>query len=212
MKFKFVITKGEMKMGKLERKKAIIEKYISNAAGTWPAWSYGKIPSYKLKNACYEYVGAVEPSNILGLIDITISGNGKKGMVFTEHKVYFNNGLLGSRGSVSYQSIFENGSIPTEVLDVCYNTAALRELLNGLANIEGENVQDTINDIGNAVNNGMNSVLNTINNVADTVDKAVGIFNLLSSLVSGGNDGNSAIDAVEDRKENGSIDVTNEER
>ena len=148
-------------MGKLERKKEVIEKYISKAGGNWPAWSYGKIPSLRLKNACYEYVGAVETSSILGLIDITVSGNGKKGMVFTEHKVYFNNGFLGSKGSVSYQSIYDDGFIPSEVLDSYYNTAALKELLSDLANIEGQSMQDTLNDCGDAVHQGMSAVENT---------------------------------------------------
>ena len=195
-------------MGKLERKKEVIEKYISKAGGNWPAWSYGKIPSLRLKNACYEYVGAVETSSILGLIDITVSGNGKKGMVFTEHKVYFNNGLLGSKGSVSYQSIFDDRSIPSEVLDSYYNTAALKELLSDLAHIEGQSMQNTLNDLDNAVNQGMDTVANTIDNVVNVIDKATDIFARLYNWANSDQDSNKDINALEDKNNSAdNIDV-----
>lgn len=200
-------------MGKLERKKEIIEKYISKAAGNWPAWSYGKIPSFRLKNACYEYVGAVEASSILGLIDITVSGNGKKGMVFTEHKVYFNNGLLGSKGSVSYQSIFDDGfRIPSEVLDSYYNTAALKELLSDLANIEGKSMQDTLNDWEDAVNQGVDTVANTIDNVVNVIDKATDIFARLYSWANSDQGSSKDINAIEDKNNSAdNIDVIDDE-
>lgn len=195
-------------MGKLERKKEVIEKYISKAGGNWSAWSYGNIPSLRLKNACYEYVGAVETSSILGLIDITVSGNGKKGMVFTEHKVYFNNGFLGSKGSVSYQSIYDDGFIPSEVLDSYYNTAALKELLSDLANIEGQSMQDTLNDWGDAVNQGVDAVANTIDNVVNVIDKATDIFARLYNWANSDQDSNKDINALEDKNNSAdNIDV-----
>lgn len=173
-------------MGKRERKIEAISKYISNVGGNWPAWSYGKIPKNKAQNACYEYAGAIEPKDILGLIDITVSGNGKKGMVFTESKVYFNNGFLENKGSVSYKKIHDSGVIPGEVFSVSYNTEALKELLSQLSYIEGENMQDTINDFGNAVNQGINFVSDTIDNVTDTIDKVANLFNQLSNWLDDG--------------------------
>ena len=81
-------------MSKRERKKELIKKYIKNAAGGWSAYSYGNIPKQLVKNACTSYAGAVQYDDVLGLIDITITGSGKKGMLFTSQRVYYDYGML----------------------------------------------------------------------------------------------------------------------
>ena len=144
LKNKAMIYQGEKSaMGKQDKKIAAIKKYIGNAAGDWPGYAYGNIPKEKARNACTSYAGTVGYGNILGLIDTTILGNGKKGILFTENKIYYDNGMLGSRGSVSYKSIYESGSIPSGLIDITYNTNALKELISMLACIEGESFQSS---------------------------------------------------------------------
>lgn len=162
-------------MGKRERKIEAIRNYIENAGGNWPTYSYGKIPKILAINACNSYAGAINPEDILGLIDITIFGNGKKGTIFTENNVYYDNGLLGSTGSVSYKAIYETESVPTTLLDSTYNTNAMLELVSILADIEGESIIETINDgityvqnIADTVNDGLDFVQNLIE-LADTM-------------------------------------------
>ena len=137
-------------MSKRQQKIDVIKKYISNAGGTWPAYSYGNIPSKQLSNACYSYAGAVEKKDVLGLIDITVLGNGKKGMLFTENKIYYDNGALGSKGSISYMSISDRKSMPQDMLDSKYNQTALWEMISKLAHIEGATIAGTVGEFGDA--------------------------------------------------------------
>ena len=139
-------------MGKRERKIEAVKKYINGAAGTWSGYSYGKIPPQLAAAACSSYAGAIQPSDIIGLIDITVRNNGKKGMVFTESNIYYDNGMMGGRGSVSYRKIHETRKIPGDVLSSTYNNTAMKELVSMLAKIEGE---DAIKEIGDTIDAGI---------------------------------------------------------
>lgn len=155
-------------MGKREKKIEAIKKYIENVAKNYPAYTYGNIPSDKARNACNSYAGTIQPNDILGLIDITISNNGKKGLVFTEHKVYYDNGLFADRGSVSYKSVSEKGTIPNSLFGSAYNKQALIELVSLLSNIDAETFWGTIEEN-----------INTANEIVDVVEKIGDFFNRL---------------------------------
>lgn len=163
-------------MGKREKKIEVIRKYIDNVGGTtWPGYSYGKIPKTQALNACRAYAGAVQVQDILGLVDITVTENGKKGIVFTEYKAYYDNGFMAERGSISYRSIHENGTIPGGIFCSAYNKQALIELLSMLAQVEGTDIGDTVNDTIDELTQGVQTV-------AETVDKAVNLFKNIASL------------------------------
>lgn len=165
-------------MSKRDRKIEVIKKYIGSAAKNWSAYSYGSIPRTLANNACQSYAGAISAEDILGLIDITISGNGKKGMVFTEYKIYYDNGIMGSRGAVSYKKMYENGTIPGEILDSFYNTAALKEMINKLVNIEGQTIHDDIKDAENM----LDSLVQGVEEISATIEKGKELFGAISSL------------------------------
>lgn len=99
-------------MGQLEKKIEVIEKYIGSVASTWDTHSYEEIPKRKAVNACCEYAKGITWQDIIGMVDITVTGNGKKGMVFTESEVFYNNGFLENRGSITYKSIRKTKKIP----------------------------------------------------------------------------------------------------
>lgn len=160
-------------MSKREQKIEVIRKYISNAAGSWPAYAYGNIPKTLLSNACYSYAGAIQKEDVLGLIDITVLGNGKKGLVFTENKIYYNNGIMSGQGAVSYQSIYENESVPADLLDVAYNKTALKEMVSKLASIEGTTLMGTFDEM-----------LNEANEIVDMVKKGKAFLKELGILQS----------------------------
>lgn len=165
-------------MGKKERKVEAIKKYIGNVAGTSPAYFYGNIPKVQAANACSFYAGAIQPQDILGLIDITLTGNGKKGMVFTENYIYFDNGAFSSKGKVSYREVHERGKIPGDLFCAFYNRQALIDLVSLLSNIEGESVQTKLGD----VNNALNSINNTVEQANATINSVLNIFNNVASL------------------------------
>ena len=110
-------------------------------------------------NASKSYGGAITTNNILGLVDTTVLGNGQKGLIFAEHCVYFNNGLLGSKGSISYREIAKTNKIPGDIFDPAYNRQALIDLLSLLADIEGKDLDGTITDLGK----GLDEIENIVN-------------------------------------------------
>lgn len=171
-------------MSKRERKKELIKKYIKNAAGGWSAYSYGNIPKQLVRNACISYAGAVQYDDVLGLIDITITGSGKKGMLFTSQRVYYDNGMLENRGNVTYKQIADNGTIPGDVFGKAYNKQALLELLSGLSKIEGENFGSKMNDI----NSSIDSLNNGVQQISDTINKGMDLANAIIKLFDSGNE------------------------
>ncbi|MCM1500885.1 MAG: hypothetical protein NC124_20700 [Clostridium sp.] len=170
-------------MNKREKKVAIITNYIGNVSNSWPVYSYGKIPETRAANACSTYAGAVHPKDVLGLVDISISGNGKKGLLFTEYYVYYNNGFFGNQGKVSYKEVNESGTIPSALFDAAYNRQALIELVSALAYIEGGTVQATINSLDESIAGATDKV----RSVSDTISKAADFVNALADLFGGGN-------------------------
>lgn len=170
-------------MNKREKKVALIKNYIGNISNSWPTYSYGKIPEAKAANACSTYAGAVHPKDVLGLVDISISGNGKKGLLFTEYCIYYNNGFGGEQVEVSYKAVNERGTIPSTLFDAAYNRQALIDLVSALAYIEGGAVQATINSLEKSIDGATDKV----RSVSDAISKAADFVNALADLFGGGN-------------------------
>ena len=151
-------------MGKREKKIETIKKYITNIASNYPTYSYGKIPSNKARNACNSYGGSIQPSDVLGLIDTSLSEDGSQGLLFTEHAVYYKRKALfglGDSGKVLYKNVSETGTIPSALFDYPYNKQALNDLVSLLSKIDSETVLGKID-----------GAINTGNEILDAVDKA----------------------------------------
>lgn len=188
-------------MGKREKKIEVIQKYISGVAGNWPAYTYGRIPNTLIRNACNSYAGAVQEENILGLIDITVFGNGKKGMMFAEHKIYYDNGMLGNRGCVSYAEIYNSGTIPGALFSASYNEIALKELVSLLVAIEGETLQDKVNGAIDGIEQGLQSF-------TEVVEKGTELFDSFMKFF-GENDAEEAVE-INEKAEDCSLEEAKE--
>jgi hypothetical protein len=109
----------------------------------------------------------------LGLIDVSITGNGTKGTIFTEYKIYYYNGYFGSdRGAISYQQIYESKSIPGVLLASFYNRNAMVELISQLSNIQGESLAGALDSINQDVQS-----------FSDTIEKGMDLLDSISSLL-----------------------------
>lgn len=64
-------------MGKKNEKINAVKQYIENVAGIYTSYSYG---------------GNINKQDVLGIIDTTVFGNGKKGIIFAENRLYYNYG------------------------------------------------------------------------------------------------------------------------
>ena len=118
----------------------------------------------------------MQKENVLGLIDITVLSNGKKGMMFTDKKIYYNNGMMESRGSVSYMQIYNDGTIPGALFGVSYNKTALKELVSLLAAIEGETLQDRVNGTIDGIEQGIQSF-------SEVVERGAELFGAFMELL-----------------------------
>lgn len=173
-------------MGKFEMKANVVKQFLANVAGSYSSYTYGKIPSALAQNACKTYAGAVRFQNILGLIDTSILGDGKKGMLFTDHAVYYNNGFFNNPKKISYQEIYETSKISSEVFYPSYNSQALKELLSLLAQIEGGEaggLKRFSRKIA-SLNNQMSNVEGTVDQIGETVNSVVNILDGVSNILS----------------------------
>lgn len=179
---------GGVIMGKRERKIEYIKNRINNVcSSTYPKYVCGNIPKNLLQAACSEYAGAIQYQDALALVDTSILGNGKKGLVITEKKVYYNGGMLGKRGCITFKQITENGTIPGAIFSAGeYNQQALVELLAGLAQIESENLQTKID----GANKTMQDLNDTINAVGELVNQGKELFGAFAGLFGSDNKNN----------------------
>lgn len=158
-------------MGKKERKIEAIKKSIRNIS-TYSWYTYGSIPNRIASNACSSYGGNLSASNILGIVDTSITGNGKTGLIFAEYGVYFNNGMFGSTGYIAYREIAKTGKISGEIFSSNYNRQALIELLSVLSDIEGKDLEGTLGDI----NKGIDDINKAIDDVGEIVEKGLDLL------------------------------------
>ncbi len=84
---KYAIKPKKRELTKLD----LMEKYGKKIIGsTYDFYLRGTEPERVLKNAISKYAGEVSRSDVLGLFDVTITSNGKKGMIFTKEAMYQN--------------------------------------------------------------------------------------------------------------------------
>lgn len=117
------------KSDKRERKKTIIQKYLPNCYYSTSVFTYGRIPHSKIDGACSAYSGYVDYDDVFGLIDETVFGSGKRGMLFTENGFYTD----GSSGYHEYKD-----GITFRSLSNGYNLTSMNEMLTKLYEIEAE--------------------------------------------------------------------------
>lgn len=114
-------------MGKQEKKIELVKQYLPRCNSVYPCHTYGRIPTDKFKNACMSYAGHVEYENALGLIDETVFGSGKKGMLFTDKGVYTSDidGIIRYADGRCFNSLSSS-----------YNLTEVNELLEKLYEVE----------------------------------------------------------------------------
>ncbi len=116
---------------KRERKIQQIKKWLPRCSPTWSVYVYGAIPKKIFEGACSSYAGTISYKDTFGIIDETLFGNGKKGMVFTEQGYYYTYSGTNAKFVKYSQLKTMNGWSG-------YNCQALNELLEKLYNIETE--------------------------------------------------------------------------
>lgn len=114
-----------MASSKTEEIKRILRMNIRKCPPSYGnAYVYGSIPMDKCMNAISEYAPFVSPYEVLGLIDTTIFGTGKKGMLFTETGYYYK--IDNSPGYYEYSDDTSWSSFGD------YNVSALNDMLSDL--------------------------------------------------------------------------------
>ncbi len=114
-------------MGKLEKKIQIIKEYLPRCNSVYTCYTYGHIPRDKFNNACINYAGHVNYENALGMIDETVFGSGRKGMLFTDKGLYCSD----MDGILKYEEGRCFNYLPSS-----YNLTEVNEMLGKLYEIE----------------------------------------------------------------------------
>jgi hypothetical protein len=117
------------KNSKRERKQQVLSQYLPNCNSLYNCYSYGHIPRDKFYNACRSYAENMDYKDCIGLIDETLFGSGKKGMIFGVDGFYADS----HRGIMLYKDGIRYNSLPSS-----YNITAVNEMLNKLYEIETE--------------------------------------------------------------------------
>lgn len=117
------------KASKRDRKKAVIQKCLPKCTNTWSVYTYGNIPKKCIDGALSSYAGYIEYDDVFGLIDETIFGSGKKGMIFSCDGFYTDrgNGFHKYADHISFTTLANS-----------YNLTAMNEMLTKLYEIEAE--------------------------------------------------------------------------
>ena len=76
-------------MGQHEEKVELLRKYVSEIQTSYGFEIGEGVSSKKLDNAVKKFAHGLDKNRVVGFYDTTISGNGKKGYIFTDDKVYY---------------------------------------------------------------------------------------------------------------------------
>lgn len=76
-------------MNEHEMKIEIMRKYAKKIKDCGDFFIKGEIPSKRIDNALKKFAFGMDRNSIIGFYDITITGNGKQGYIFTDTKVYY---------------------------------------------------------------------------------------------------------------------------
>lgn len=140
-----------------------IKAYLPKCISIYDVHVYGNIPKDKFINARNAYAGKVEYNEVIGLIDETVFGSGKKGFLFTFDGYYYD----GCKSVTLYE---ENRRFKS--LKSPYNLAMMNELLHKLYEIEVkksklESFVDATLEIGKAILDSIDDADDIIEYVAD---------------------------------------------
>lgn len=150
-------------MDKREMKINVVKKWLRNCS-TWECTTYGNISEQKFSNACRAYAGNIAFDDVIGLIDTTVFGSGKKGMMFTIDRVYFSSWEGGKY--FDYKN-------PVTIDRVEYNCTALNELIKKLSNIEiyGTEEEPSGWDILGGIIDGVSNLINEVSNSSKEIEE-----------------------------------------
>ena len=110
-----------------EEKVNVVKKYLPKCNSLYSCYTYGNIPRDKFDNACSSYAGHMEYSQCIGLIDETVFGSGKKGMIFGTTGFYSDS----HNGIMLYKDGYKWNSLGSS-----YKLNAMNEMLSQLCEID----------------------------------------------------------------------------
>lgn len=116
--------------GKKQEKIEIVKRRINDCTKytTDKAYYYGNISDKVFYKAKTSYANMLSKSEVLGLIDTSITGNSKVGMILTEEGIYYKDSWE-NPGYISYNDIAANEKILDAKLGDKYNLKSLKNMI-----------------------------------------------------------------------------------
>lgn len=108
----------------IEEKINVVKRYLQKCNSVYNCYTYGNIPRDKFNNACMSYAGHMEYEECIGLIDETLFGSGKRGMIFGINGFYKDSqkGIMLYKDDIQWESLGDtyNLNIMNEMLEKLY--------------------------------------------------------------------------------------------
>lgn len=168
-------------MDKKEEKVQTVNENLEKCEmGYSKVYLQGSIPKKILRNACKGYADElfgkkVLQEDVIGLIDTSVKGNGKTGMLLTEEGVFYKS-FGESAGYYSYKEIRKMGKVP-KISDTDCNKREMMRLLSKLAAIDDKR---SLLDISESK---MDEAMEAIDKLNKILDKLGDVFRELELFI-----------------------------
>lgn len=159
---------------RLQKKRDIVKREIDNCAKytTDRTYFYGNLTDKAFFAAKQNYAGKVNREMVLGMIDNTITGNAKNGLLFAVDGIYYKR-LMESPGYISYSDAAQNNRLLSAKLGEDFNIRCISKIVNKIDAVDNL----TLNEVLEKANEKVMDLDKTIDSVNEVLSTAQGLFN-----------------------------------
>ena len=137
---------------KISKKRDIVRQSIESCtlSSSYQAYYYDNLPDKVFYNAKKKYAGNVCKEDVLGLIDVSVFGSGKIGLLLSVEGIYYRKSSSVAE-YIAYKDIAKDKDIVARKLgDVC-NAKKLSEMVNKIMAVDRYTPDELIDKINDTV-------------------------------------------------------------
>lgn len=133
---------------KKQEKIEIVRRKINDCSKytTDKVYYYGNISDKVFYRAKESYAKMLTKNEVLGLIDTSITGNGKVGMILTEKGIHYKD-ILENPGYISYDDIIVNEKLLDSKLGDKYNLRSLKNMIKEITAVDCMSVDELLDSV-----------------------------------------------------------------
>ena len=155
---------------KITKKRDIVRQSIESCtlSSSYQAYYYDNLPDKVFYKAKKNYAGNVCKEDVLGLIDVSVFGSGKIGLLLSVEGIYYRKSLRSVAEYIAYKDIAKDKDIVARKLgDVC-NAKKLSEMVKKIMAVDRYTPDELIDKINDTVTQ-TDIVVHRVKETAETV-------------------------------------------